>query len=228
MSIEGNDEAASEENSGFQVVQARGPGGYEDVVDDGWTMTRMQGMRRGIAVAAGTHHGLAILGICEPPKSVPGSSYETKKKRAGAGTGVPSLRSLCERAAQDMVDLSNVGSCCSFTETFPSPALRAYSIEYLFRNLDTAIASGMCNDLSERTWAAIERRLETELRGARTPTSPADVDRPALEGRDGAGRAAEGEESDERYASSGIEDWVARVPCLPRFCPNVTEVVLTR
>ena len=54
-----------------------------------------------------------------------------------------------------MLTCSNVGSCCAFTEAFPSPALRAYSIDYLFRNLDTALASGMCNDLSERTWCGL-------------------------------------------------------------------------
>jgi hypothetical protein len=60
-------------------------------------------------------------------------------------------KSLTHRLAA----LSNVGSCCAFTEAFPSPALRAYSIDYLFRNLDTALAAGMCNDLSERTWCAL-------------------------------------------------------------------------
>jgi len=69
-------------------------------------------MRRAIAVAAGTNHALAILGMALAPKVLGAAG----KARKAGGQGVPSLRSLCEVAAQDMVDIANVASCCTFTE----------------------------------------------------------------------------------------------------------------
>jgi len=72
----------------------------------------LPGMRRAIAVAAGTNHALAILGMALAPKVLGAAG----KARKAGGQGVPSLRSLCEVAAQDMVDIANVASCCTFTE----------------------------------------------------------------------------------------------------------------
>ena len=154
-----------EADGDFQVVSSRtspAAAATDDAYTEVFTARRLDGIRRAIAVAAGSHHGLAIVGIAVPP-SLPAARCQ----------GVPSLRWLCETAAQQMVDLSNVASCLAFTEAVPGTSrLRSFSIEYLFRNLDTALALGQCADLSEQTWLELQGRLHLQLRAQGGKVSP--------------------------------------------------------
>ena len=154
-----------EADGDFQVVSSRtspAAAGADDAYTEVFTARRLDGIRRAIGVAAGSHHGLAIVGIAVPP-SLPAARCQ----------GVRSLRWLCETAAQQMVDLSNVVSCLAFTEAVPGTSrLRSFSIEYLFRNLDTALALGQCADLSEQTWLELRGRLHLQLRAQGGKVSP--------------------------------------------------------
>ena len=89
-------------------------------------------MRRAIMVAAGQHHALAILGIASPPFSRPAAkgggcktSLDDPDQRTTEQNGrtpeqdgrtVPTLRSLCEAKAQEMVELGNLSSCLAFAQ----------------------------------------------------------------------------------------------------------------
>ena len=73
-------------------------------------------MRRAIGVAAGQHHALAILGVASPPFSRPAPSAVCKAHLDCHQGTVPSLRSLCEAKAQEMVELANLSSCLAFAQ----------------------------------------------------------------------------------------------------------------
>jgi hypothetical protein len=141
------EEAHTHEGDDFQVVVARGR--QEEVLSEAWTMRRIAGLCRAICVGAGTHHGLAILGVAVPPRLKTEVREDAGGDDACRVCRVPSLRSLCEHKVQELVDVSNVVSCLKFTEAVEAMRLRAFSIEFLFRNLDTAVSMGVSSFLSE-------------------------------------------------------------------------------